>query len=104
VSREEQLREKIVAAIKTVYDPEIPVDLWELGLVYRLELDEDGHVEIDMTLTSPACPVAGTLPGQLQAAVAAVDGVRDVVVQLVWDPPWDRGRMSQAALLELGFF
>ena len=104
MSRENALREKVVAAIKTVYDPEIPVDLWELGLIYRLELDEDGRVEIDMTLTSPACPVAERLPGQLREAVAAVEGVRDVEVKLVWDPPWDRGRMSQAALLELGFF
>ena len=99
----EVLRSEIIAALKTVYDPEIPVDIYELGLIYQLEVSEKASVFIQMTLTSPACPVAGSLPGDVEAAVRAVDGVRNVSVELIWDPPWDTERMSEAAKLELGF-
>ena len=100
---EEGLKEAVVAALKTVYDPEIPVDIYELGLVYELEVEALGAVSIQMTLTSPACPVAGTLPGEVEATVRAVEGVTDVVVDLVWDPPWGMERMSEPARLQLGF-
>lgn len=93
----------VVAALKTVYDPEIPVDIYELGLVYEVEVEAPGNVSIQMTLTSPACPVAGTLPGEVEARVRSVEGVTDVVVDLVWDPPWGMEKMSEAARLQLGF-
>ena len=100
---EKELKETVVAALKTVYDPEIPVDIYELGLIYELEVEARGAVSIQMTLTSPACPVAGTLPGEVEATVRAVEGVIDVVVDLVWDPPWGMEKMSEAARLQLGF-
>ena len=93
----------VVAALKTVYDPEIPVDIYELGLIYEVEVEAPGAVSIQMTLTSPACPVAGTLPGEVEARVRSVEGVTDVVVDLVWDPPWGMEKMSEAARLHLGF-
>ena len=93
----------VIAALKTVYDPEIPVDIYELGLVYEVEVEAPGAVSIQMTLTSPACPVAGTLPGEVEARVRSVEGVTDVVVDLVWDPPWGMEKMSEAARLHLGF-
>lgn len=101
---EDELREQIIAALKTVQDPEIPVDIYELGLIYRLDIHPSGDVEVDMTLTAPGCPVAGEMPGQVQAAVETVDGVRSAHVRLVWDPPWDRAKMSEEAQLALGFF
>ena len=102
-SAELPLRDRIVAAISTVYDPEIPVNIWELGLIYVLEVDDEtGTVKIDMTLTSPACPVAGTLPGDVEAKVREVEGVTDVAMQLVWEPTWDKERLSEAAKLQLG--
>ncbi|MFG1416342.1 DUF59 domain-containing protein [Xanthobacter sp. V0B-10] len=94
--------ESIVCALRTVNDPEIPVNIYDLGLVYRIDLKADGVVEIDMTLTAPGCPVAGTLTGWVQEAVSAVDGVRDVKMSLVFDPPWDKSRMSEEVQLELG--
>ena len=97
------LKEKIVAALKTCYDPEIPVDIFELGLIYDIYLDDDFKAFIKMTLTSPACPVAGSLPGEVQERVSSVEGVEQVDVELVWDPPWSPERMSEAAKLELGF-
>ncbi|GAB4522404.1 MAG: SUF system Fe-S cluster assembly protein [Haliangiales bacterium] len=100
----EELRERVVAAIKTVFDPEIPVDIYELGLIYELILDaERGRAGVKMTLTAPACPVAGTLPQDVADKVASVDGVSRAEVELVWDPPWSMERMSEAARLELGF-
>jgi FeS assembly SUF system protein len=99
-----ELRERIVEMLKTCYDPEIPVDIYELGLIYRVDVGDGGNVEIDMTLTSPACPVAGSLPGEVESKVRGVDGVGDVTLELVWDPPWDKDRMSDAAKLKLGFF
>lgn len=92
----------VIAALRSVYDPEIPVNIYDLGLIYNQHIGADGAVAVTMTLTAPACPVAGELPQQIADAVAAVAGVGTVAVELVWDPPWDRERMSEAALLELG--
>ena len=96
------LLEPVLAALKTVYDPEIPVDIVELGLIYELLVKKGGTVFIEMTLTTPACPVAGSLPGDVERAVGAVPGISEVRVNLVWSPPWDRDRMSEEAKLELG--
>lgn len=97
------LHGKIVAVLKTVYDPEIPVDVYELGLIYHIDIDAERKVKVQMTLTSPGCPVAGTLPREVEAKVEAIDEVTDATVEIVWDPPWTQARMSEAALLELGF-
>ena len=96
------LEERIVAALKTVYDPEIPVDIHELGLIYEIKVSPGGEVAIKMTLTTPNCPVAGSLPAEVQRKVAMVPGVSKVSVDLVWEPPWDKDRMSEAAKLQLG--
>lgn len=97
-------REAIVDALKTVYDPEIPVDIYELGLIYELNVAEDGAIKIEMTLTAPGCPVAGILPQQVADAAASVDGTGTVEVFLVWEPAWDMEKMSEDAKLALGFF
>jgi FeS assembly SUF system protein len=97
-------KEAVVEALRTVYDPEIPVNIYELGLIYDLAIDAKGDVRIEMTLTAPACPVAGILPRQVAEAVAAVDGVGEVEVDLVWDPPWTKDRMSDEARLALDMF
>ena len=99
-----ELRERVIAALREVYDPEIPLNIYDLGLIYRLEIDSDHKALIDMTLTSPNCPVAGSLPGEIENAARSAEGVGDVVVELVWDPPWDMDRMGEAAKLELGMF
>lgn len=99
----EQLKSAVVDVLKTVYDPEIPVDIWELGLIYDLDVDEGGGVKIRMTLTSPMCPVAETLPPEVEAKARGVEGVSDVKLDLVWDPPWSPSMMSEAARLELNF-
>ena len=99
-----QLRDDVIAALKTCYDPEIPVDIYELGLIYDVKVEDGGSVEVTMTLTSPACPVAGSLPGEVEAKVRGVDGVARARVELVFDPPWDQAMMSEAAQLKLGFF
>jgi FeS assembly SUF system protein len=96
------LAERIVAALRTVFDPEIPVNIYDLGLIYALDVATDGTVAIRMTLTAPACPVAGAMPGLVESAVRQVEGVTAVGVELVWDPPWSKDRMSEAARLELG--
>jgi FeS assembly SUF system protein len=96
------LRERVEATLRSVYDPEIPVNIFELGLIYALEVT-NGVVDIKMTLTAPNCPAAGAMPGEVEAKVRAVEGVTDAHVALVWDPPWDKSRMSEAARLELGF-
>ena len=101
---EATLREQVIDALRTVYDPEIPVNIYELGLIYDIAISESGDVAIEMTLTAPGCPVAGSMPGMVQEAVSAVPGVTKVDVELVWDPPWDQSRMSEAAQLELGMF
>jgi FeS assembly SUF system protein len=100
----QDLEQRVIAALRTCYDPEIPVNIYELGLIYKLDVDASRKVNIRMTLTSPACPVAGSLPGEVQAKVQAVPGVTSANVELVWDPPWDKDRMSEAAMLELGLF
>jgi FeS assembly SUF system protein len=97
----QRLTDDIVAALKTVYDPEIPADIYELGLVYSIDIDDDRLVTIDMTLTAPACPVAGEMPGWVENAVAAVSGVSGVKVNMVFDPPWDQSRMSDEARVAL---
>lgn len=97
----ERLATDIVKALKTVYDPEIPADIYELGLIYRVDISDDGLVEIDMTLTAPGCPVAGEMPIWVKNAVSAVPGVREVKVNMVFDPPWDQSRMSDEARVAL---
>ena len=92
-----RLTDDIVAALKTVYDPEIPADIYELGLIYKVDIGDDRMVHIDMTLTTPNCPSAAELPAQVEDAVSAVAGVRDAKVNIVWDPPWDPSRMSDEA-------
>jgi FeS assembly SUF system protein len=92
-----RLTDDIVCALKTVYDPEIPADIYELGLIYRVDVDDDRGVTVDMTLTTPNCPSAAELPAQVESAVAAVAGVREAKVNIVWDPPWDPSRMSDEA-------
>ncbi len=92
------MKEAIIAACKTVNDPEIPVDIYELGLIYNIDIKEDGLVDITMTLTTPMCPVADALPMEVQEKVLGVDGVKDVNLQLVFDPPWDKSKMSEEAL------
>src|SRR5215470_5897838 len=100
----ERLRTDLIAALKTVFDPEIPVDIYELGLIYRLDVDADHNIELDMTLTAPGCPVAGDMPGWVENAVSSVPGVGQVKVNLVFDPPWDPSRMSDEARLALNMF
>ncbi len=99
-----RLTEDIVAALKTVYDPEIPVDIYELGLIYRIDISDDRDVEIEMTLTAPGCPVAGEMPGWVENAARSVPGLSDVKVNLVFDPLWDPSRMSDEAKLQLNMF
>ena len=96
------LRDRLIAALRTVRDPEIPVNIYDLGLIYRLDVDTQGVVLVEMTLTAPACPVAGTLPGEVGRVIDAVPGVTDATVRVVWDPPWSQERMSEEALLQLG--
>jgi FeS assembly SUF system protein len=96
------LGDRIIEALRTVYDPEIPVNIFELGLVYKIDVDDDGAVRIEMTLTSPMCPVAETLPDEVKAKVEAVEGVGAAVVNVVWDPPWNPSMMTEEAQLELG--
>jgi FeS assembly SUF system protein len=98
----EKLEEKIVEIIKTCYDPEIPVDIYELGLIYDISINEKKIAHIKMTLTSPACPVAGTLPGEVEERVQSVEGLDGVKVEIVWDPPWTPEMMTEEARLELG--
>lgn len=98
-----ELENKIIAALKTVYDPEIPVDIYELGLIYLVDIDDEGNVTIDMTLTSPSCPSAEELPGEAEQKAKEVEGVKSCKVKVVFDPPWEKDMMSDEAKLELGF-
>ena len=98
------LEGKVIEALREIYDPEIPVNIYELGLIYDIQIDPDRKVHIKMTLTAPACPVAGSLPGEVERKVEAVPEVTSADVELVWEPPWSRDRMSEAALLQLGMF
>jgi FeS assembly SUF system protein len=101
--QQKAVEEKVIEALRTVYDPELPVNIYDLGLIYDIDVDaETSSVYVQMTLTAPGCPVAGTLPGEVQRKIQSVPGVPQAVVELVWDPPWSKERMSEAALLELG--
>lgn len=100
----ERLTDDIIAALKTVYDPEIPVDVYELGLIYKVEVSDDRDVKVDMTLTAPGCPVAGQMPEWVADAVRTVEGVNDVDVDMVFDPPWDPSRMSDEARVALNMY
>jgi len=98
------LEGKVIAALSSVYDPEIPVNIYELGLIYKIDIDAERNVNIRMTLTAPACPVAGTLPGEVEKKVEEIEEVTKATVELVWDPPWSRDMMSETALLTLGMY
>lgn len=100
----EALKEAVIAALKTVFDPEIPVNIYDLGLIYDILINEENQVRIHMTLTTPGCPVAQTFPGTVEQAVNQVEGVNECTVELVWDPPWTQERMTEVARLELGIF
>jgi FeS assembly SUF system protein len=99
-----ELHSRIIEALRAIYDPEIPVNIYEIGLVYEVRVSPDGAAHIVMTLTSPSCPAAESLPPEVEHTVAAVDGVTSVTVEITWDPPWDPEMMSEAAKLELGIF
>jgi FeS assembly SUF system protein len=99
-----RITDDIVSALKTVYDPEIPADIYELGLIYKIDIEDDRSVRIKMTLTAPGCPVAGEMPGWVQNAVGAVEGVSDVEVEMVFDPPWTPDRMSEEAQVAVGWY
>ncbi len=99
----ERITADIIRALKTVYDPEIPVDIYELGLIYKVDLNDDRLLTVDMTLTAPGCPVAGEMPGWVEGAVRGIEGVEDVTVNMVFDPPWTPEKMSDEAKLELGW-
>ncbi len=99
-----RLTDDIIAALKTVYDPEIPADIYELGLIYRIDIEDDRSVRIDMTLTAPGCPVAGEMPGWVQNAVSAVEGIGHVDVEMTFDPPWTPDRMSEEAQVAVGWY
>ncbi len=101
-AQEDDLETRVIAALRTVYDPEIPVNIYDLGLIYDLDVDADGDVKIRMTLTSPMCPVADILPQQVENVVLMTEGVRDVDLELVWEPPWHPGRLTDDVKLELG--
>ncbi|MCH5718845.1 iron-sulfur cluster assembly protein [Niabella hibiscisoli] len=100
---EEEIKEKVVEVIKTIFDPELPVNILELGLIYKIEVNEGGNVFVLMTLTAPGCPAAQSLPLEVDEKVRAVEGVSDVLVTVTWDPPWNKSMMSEIAQLELGF-
>ncbi|MDD9909964.1 MAG: SUF system Fe-S cluster assembly protein [Ahrensia sp.] len=100
----DRLTTDIIAALKTVYDPEIPSDIYEIGLIYRIDMDDNRHVDIDMTLTAPGCPVAGEMPGWVENAVSTVEGVSGVTVNMVFDPPWTPERLSEEAQIALGWY
>ncbi len=99
----QELEEEIILKLKSIYDPEIPVNIFELGLIYTIRIDDEANVEIDMTLTSPACPVAESLPPEVEMKVRTVPGINNLKVNLVWSPQWDKDMMSEGAKLQLGF-
>ncbi|OQY74974.1 MAG: FeS assembly SUF system protein [Ignavibacteriales bacterium UTCHB2] len=99
----QELEDKIIQMLKTCYDPEIPVDIFELGLIYEIAIDDDHNVNIKMTLTSPMCPVAGSLPPEVQEKIKTIPEVKSAKVEVVWSPPWDKDMMSEVAKVELGF-
>lgn len=103
VVNKKELENNIIAMIKTVFDPEIPVDIFELGLIYEIKIDDENNVEIIMTLTSPSCPAAESLPGEVEQKVGAMEGVKSAKITITFDPPWTKEMMSEEAQLELGF-
>jgi FeS assembly SUF system protein len=100
--QQKAVTEKVIDVLRTVFDPELPVNIYELGLIYRIDVDEENRVKVQMTLTAPACPVAGTLPPEVERKIENIPEVKSAEVELVWDPPWTKDRMSEVALLELG--
>jgi FeS assembly SUF system protein len=104
VSEVVALQDKIAERIRSCYDPEIPVNIYDLGLIYETKVEPNGHVYVKMTLTAPGCPAAGYLPGEVEDKISVLPGVKSVKVEVVWDPPWDKSMMSEAAKLQLGFF
>jgi FeS assembly SUF system protein len=98
------LEQRIIALLRTIYDPELPVNIYDLGLIYDIQIDDDNNVAIKMTLTAPACPVAGSMPGQVERTIATLNDAGNVSVELVWDPPWDKDRMSDEAKLALNMY
>jgi FeS assembly SUF system protein len=100
----QRLEEDIISVLKTIFDPEIPVDIFELGLIYEIAIDDEANVNIKMTLTSPACPVAGSLPPEVEMKVAGIEKVKAAKVEIVWSPPWDKDMMSDAAKVDLGMY
>lgn len=100
----EELKEDVIEMLKTIYDPEIPVNIYELGLIYDIDVSDKGKVDINMTLTAPGCPVAQSFPGDIESKVGTVSGVNEVHVELVWEPPWTKDMMGEAAQLQLGIF
>jgi FeS assembly SUF system protein len=103
ITKNTELMQRVIDEIKTCYDPEIPVDIWELGLIYELDLDEENNLKVKMTLTSPNCPVAETLPAEVEQKLRLVPGIKSCKLELTFDPPWDKNMMSEVAQLELGF-
>jgi len=101
--RQREIEIKVLGVLRTIYDPEIPVNIYDLGLIYEVKVDETDGVRVKMTLTAPACPVAGSLPGEVEAKIEAIPEVRSADVELVWEPPWSKDRMSESAMLDLGF-
>jgi FeS assembly SUF system protein len=101
--RQRDIQRKVEGVLRTIYDPEIPVNIYDLGLIYEVKVDETDAVYVKMTLTAPACPVAGSLPGEVEAKIEGIPEVRTANVDLVWDPPWSKDRMSESAMLDLGF-
>ncbi len=104
VSEVVALQDKVVEKIRTCYDPEIPVNIYDLGLIYKVNVEPSGDVYVKMTLTAPGCPAAGTLPGEVEDKIMVIPGVKNCKVEVVWEPPWDKNMMSEAAKLQLGFF
>ena len=104
IEQRNALEGKIIEMLKTIYDPEIPVDIYELGLIYAVEIADDGAIKVEMTLTTPSCPSAQELPNQVEESIRLVPGVTDVQVEVVWDPPWDPSRMSEDARLALNMY
>jgi FeS assembly SUF system protein len=100
----DQITDRLIEQLKTVYDPEIPVDIYELGLIYKVDVSDDRDVLVEMTLTAPGCPVAGDMPQWVEAAIREIPGIRDIRIELVFDPPWDPSRMSDEAKLQLNMF
>lgn len=103
ISKDTELTQKVIDMIKTCYDPEIPVDIWELGLIYEINIDEEKNLNIKMTLTSPSCPVAETLPPEVEQKLREIEGIKSAKIELTFEPPWEKEMMSEVAQLELGF-